>query len=76
MKNYFFPKISFEQFVSVQKKITNEQRFSISNTFTISENINLNIFYILQLQSNIKFNNKVLPQNIWGVQLNLNIQNK
>ena len=76
MKNYFFPKISFEQFVSVQKKITNEQRFSISNTFTISENINLNIFYILQLQSNIKFNNKVLPQNILGLQLNLNIQKK
>jgi hypothetical protein len=73
INNYFFPKVSFEQFISVQKKITNEQRFSISNAFTISEKINLNVFYILQLQSNIKFNNKVLPQNIFGLQLNINI---
>ena len=73
---YLFPRISFEQFVSFKKKLINEQRFGISNTFTISEVINFNFFYILQFQSNIKINNCVIPQNILGLQLILNMENK
>lgn len=44
----------------------------ISNTFNSSGMIRLNIFYMLQLQSNVRNGDGLVKQNILGLQLLLN----
>ena len=75
-QKYFAPKLSVEEFLTTPKKIVLEHRYGLSNTFYFSELINFNVFYILQFQSSVKMNNRFIPQNILGLQLNLNIQKK
>ena len=72
--NLLCPKGSIEGFVSAQKNPLIEQRYSISNTFNSSGMISLNIFYILQLQSNVRDGDDLVKQNILGLQLLLNTQ--
>lgn len=70
------PKVMMEGFLTFQKKEVIEERFTIGNTFLVSNWLNINLFYILQYQSNIILNNKRIPQNIVGFQLIINTKRK
>jgi hypothetical protein len=70
---FISPRLSIEEFLTLQNSNILEQRYGFSNTLYFSDVINLNVFYILQFQSSIKNNVMLIPQNILGLQLVINI---
>lgn len=67
--SFLKPKLSVEGFVSNQKIPFVEQRYSVGNTFSFNKALSMYLFYTLQLQSNIKQNNKLVNQHIIGFQI-------
>lgn len=66
------PRIFVEGFISSGTNTLKEYRFSIGNTFTISDTYKFFIFYTLQRQSSLVVNNNVINQHILGLQVQLN----
>lgn len=76
IEKYLNPRLAVEGFISTGSARLIEQRYSIGNVFNFSALFKSYLFYTLQLQSNIEYDEKQILQHILGIQIQLNTNKK